>query len=113
MALPVLDLDETSQWYSHSFGLTELRRNSECNPCILMQRDGVEIGFSINGEDATQDGTAILVSDIHALKLELQAKGVSISNWRVDKLNGIKHQVFFVAAPDGLCYYFHQPLESR
>jgi hypothetical protein len=26
----------------------------------------------------------------------------------VDERDGKKYQVFFVVAPDGLCYYFHQ-----
>jgi catechol 2,3-dioxygenase-like lactoylglutathione lyase family enzyme len=27
--------------------------------------------------------------------------------------DGTKLQVFFVVAPDGLCYYFHEPLEAQ
>ena len=33
-------------------------------------------------------------------------------NWRVDERDGQKYQVFFVVAPDGLCYYFHEPIEA-
>ena len=31
-------------------------------------------------------------------------------DWRVDERGGPRHQVFLVVAPDGLCYYFHQPI---
>jgi len=31
-------------------------------------------------------------------------------NWRIDEQDGRKLQVFFVIAPDGLCFYFHEPL---
>ena len=31
---------------------------------------------------------------------ELEAKGVSVGNWRVDERDDGKHQVFFVVAPD-------------
>ena len=30
---------------------------------------------------------------------------------RVDERDGKKLQVFFVVAPDGLCYYFYEPME--
>jgi hypothetical protein len=30
----------------------------------------------------------------------------------VDEREGRKLQVFFVVAPDGLCYYFYQPLDA-
>ena len=36
---------------------------------------------------------------------------VTIANWRVDERDGRKYQVFFVVGPDGLCYYFHQPID--
>ena len=68
------------------------------------------IGFSINGGDASQDGAAILVSNIHGIKDELESSGVKIGNWRVDERDGKKLQVFFVVAPDALCYYFHEPI---
>ena len=71
-----------------------------------MERDGVRIGFAINGGDAAQDGAAIKVSDIHRTRKELEGNGVTIANWRVDERDGQKLQVFFVVAPDGLCYYF-------
>jgi hypothetical protein len=68
------------------------------------------MGFTVNGADSSQEGAAILVSDIHAARTELESKGVRIGNWRVDERDGKKLQVFFVVAPDGLCYYFHQPI---
>ena len=70
----------------------------------------MRIGFSVNGGDSSQDGAAILVNDIHAARAELESRGVTIGNWRVDERDGTRLQVFFVVAPDGLCYYFHQPI---
>jgi hypothetical protein len=54
----------------------------------------------------------VLVSNIRGLKAEFEAKGAKIGNWRVDEREGQKYQVFFVVAPDGLCYYFHEPLKK-
>jgi len=110
LALPVYDLDAASQWYSENFGMAEVERRQDPSPTVVLERDGTRIGFSINGGDAAQDGAAILVDGIDEMKNELEARGVKIGNWRVDERKGQKFQVLFVVAPDGLCYYFHEPL---
>lgn len=110
LALPVNDLDVASAWYCEKFGMTEVERTDSPNPAVILERDGTKIGFAINGGDPTQDGAAILVRDIANMREELHAKGVETGNWRVDERDGEKLQVFFVVAPDGLCYYFHEPL---
>jgi len=107
--LPVADLDQATAYYSDAFGLAEVERH-ETPPAVVMERDGVRLGFSVNGRDPSQEGAAILVSDIRRARDELEAKGIKVGNWRIDEREGKRLQVFFVVAPDGLCYYFHQPL---
>ena len=109
-ALPVADLDAAAGWYALHFAMTEVERKSEPHPTVIMQRDGVRIGFSVNGGDSSQDGAAILVRDIHAVRAELESRGLKIGDSRIDERDGKKLQVFFVVAPDGLCYYFHEPI---
>ncbi len=109
--LPVKDLDEAVSWYSHAFGLTEIERTSDPVPRVIMVRDDAKIGFAINGEDPTQDGAAVLVRDIKKVREELESNGVKTANWRIDERDGQRLQVFFVVAPDGLCYYFHEPID--
>ena len=109
LALPVEDIDVAADWYAGRFGLVEVeRRNAPC-PTVIMERDGVRIGFAVNGGDPSQEGAAILVTDIHRARDELQANGVRTANWRVDERHGKKYHVFFAVGPDGLCCYFHQP----
>ncbi|MDX2052952.1 MAG: VOC family protein [Polyangiaceae bacterium] len=110
LALPVTDLDSCAHWYAQHFGMAEVERTTEPQPRLIMERDGTRIGFSINGGDSSQEGAAILVSDIHAVRTELETRGVTIANFREEERNGKRLQVFFVQAPDGLCYYFHQPI---
>lgn len=110
LALPVEDLDVAARWYANAFGMKEVERRDDPHPTVILEREGTRIGFSTNGRDATQDGAAILVTDIKAVRDELESKGVKTGNWRVDERDGQRLQVFFVVAPDGLCYYFHQPL---
>ena len=111
LALPVTDIDLAAQWYADAFGLQEVERRDDPVPTVIMERDGARIGFAINGGDATQDGAAIRVSDIQRARDEIEANGVETGNWRVDERDGQKLQVFFVIAPDKLCYYFHQPID--
>ncbi len=112
LALPVEDIDQASKWYQDVFGLKEVERRDDPVPAVILERDGVRIGFAVNGGDASNDGAAILVTDIHRARQEVEDKGGEIGNWRVDENDGQKLQVFFVIAPDGLCYYFHQPIEA-
>jgi catechol 2,3-dioxygenase-like lactoylglutathione lyase family enzyme len=112
LALPVTDLDAAADWYSKHFGMTEVQRSQSPIPTVILERDHTRIGFAINGDDPSQDGAAIRVTNIAALKREFDAKGTPNANWRVDKRDGEQHQVFFVVAPDGLCYYFHEPLSE-
>lgn len=112
LALPVADLESAAQRYAEHFAMTEVDRKSGPQPTVIMERDGIRLGFSVNGDDSSQEGAAIRVSDIHAARSELESRGVQIGNWRIDERDGKRLQVFFVVAPDGLCYYFHQPIES-
>ncbi len=111
LALPVEDLDQASQWYANALGLTAVERRDEPVPTVIMQRDGVQIGFAINGGDASNDGAAILVTDIDRARRELEASGLSPGESRIDDHDGQKMSVFFLVAPDGLCFYFHQPID--
>lgn len=112
LALPVTDLDFAVQWYSKHFGMREVERFQQPVPTVILERDGTRIGFTINGGDPAQDGTAILVSNIQGMRDEIESKGAKTGNWRVDERDGERFQVFFVVAPDGLCYYFHEPLRE-
>lgn len=112
MSLPVADVDAAVDWYGRHFGMAEVERKAGPQPTVIMERDRVRIGFSVNGGNSSQEGAGIRVSDIHAARSELESAGVNIGNWRVDEQDGIRLQVFFVVAPDGLCYYFHQPLSA-
>lgn len=88
--------------------MAEVERRNDPDPTVVLERDGVRIGFSVNGGDASQDGAAILVSDIEGVRGGLSARGVNAGDVLEDERDGEKFRVFFVVAPDGLCYYFHQ-----
>ena len=110
-ALPVTNLENTTAGYGAQFGMKEIERRTTPHHMVLLERDHVRIGFAMNGKDASQDGAAILVNGIHPLREELKAKGVSVSEIQTDEREGKKYEAFFVVAPDGLCYYFHEQIQ--
>ncbi len=112
LALPVADLDVASEWYAKHFGMVEVERRDDPAPTVILERNGTRIGFSVNGSDPAEDGAAILVTNIQGMKEEFESRGVGIGNWRIDERDGQKLQVFFVVAPDGLCFYFHEPIQQ-
>ena len=112
LALPVTDLDAASEWYCKHFGMTEVERLESPYPAVILERDGVRIGFAINGGDPSQEGAAIRVADIHGVKAQLESNGIAVANTRVDERDGEEFNVFFVVAPDGLCYYFNEPIDG-
>ena len=110
LALPVSDINTASEWYAKHFDMVEVESKETPVPTVLLERDGVQVGFAVNGGDPTQEGAAILVDHIEEVKKTLEARGVQVGDWQVDERDGNKLRVFFVIAPDGLCYYFHEPL---
>lgn len=113
LALPVTDLDAAREWYCQRFGMTVVEEGANEGESVQLERDGVRIGFAVNGGDPEQDGAAILVSGIEELRGEFKSRGLKIGDWRIDERDGKRFQVFFVVAPDGLCYYFHEELPAE
>ena len=110
LALPVVDLDAASRWYGNAFGLREVERRDQPHHAVILERDGVRIGFALTGGDASQDGAAIEVSDIQRAKEQIAAAGLNIGDERIEEQDGEKRSVFFVVAPDGLCFYFYEAI---
>lgn len=107
--LPVKSVDVAADWYGKHFSMTEVERSQRPVPNVILERDGVRIGFSENGGDSSQNGAAVLVQGLASVRDEFEASGLPVANSRVDERDGKQYNVFFVVAPDGLCYYFHEP----
>ena len=112
LALPVVDLDATARWYSNAFGLREVERRDLPHRAVILERDGVRLGFALTGGDASQDGAAIRVSDIHRAREQIGATGLDVGEIRNEEHDGQRREVFFVVAPDGLCFCFFQPISD-
>jgi hypothetical protein len=78
LALPVKNLDAACAWFAAHFGMAEVERFDSPFPTVVMERDGVRLGFAVNGSDPEQDGAAIRVTGAAALMEELRQRGVDV-----------------------------------
>jgi catechol 2,3-dioxygenase-like lactoylglutathione lyase family enzyme len=107
MSLPVESLDAALPFYEQVFGFRVIVRG-DVPPSAMLARDEVQIGLVENGGDPTQDGCAFHVEDLEALAAEFNANGLQkeISGFDLERHDDISWRVFYVVAPDGLCYWF-------
>ena len=64
-----------------------------------------------NGGDPTQDGCAFEVADVESLFADFQANGLGqdLPKFEIEhRQDGSAWRVFYIVAPDGLCYWFGQ-----
>ena len=108
MNLPVQDLETALPFYLNVLGFKVLsRRNTPHNSAVL-GRDQVQIGLAENGGDSSQDGCAFHVLGLEALFAEFKANGLNkeLSDFSSENRGENVWKVFYVVAPDGLCYWF-------
>jgi lactoylglutathione lyase len=109
--LPVGDLETAVPFYVEKLGFTVESRSAEPHKAAVIARDGVRMRLAENGGDPGQASCYIGVSDVDQARAELGGKGLDMSEIRVDQHGGKTYRVFFVRAPDGLCYCLGQQVE--
>jgi lactoylglutathione lyase len=108
MNLPVPDLEAALPFYETVLGFAVLSRNHTPHASAVLARDQVQIGLAENGGDPTQDGCAFHVKNVEALFDQFRANGLQkeLSEFNIERRDGSAWKVFYVVAPDGLCYWF-------
>jgi len=108
MNLPVRDLAVALPFYETLLGFRLLSRSETPHKSAVLIRDQVQIGLAENGGDSTQDGCAFHVNGLEPLFAEFKANGLQkeLSEFDTEKHDGVAWKVFYVVAPDGLCYWF-------
>src|SRR5205085_4192464 len=103
MNLPVESVDEAILFYESVMGF---RLASRSEKSVVLTRDEIKIGLAENGGDPTQDGCFFEVDNAENAFAELKANGLNKdkADFRIDQYGDKKFKVFFVVAPDGLCY---------
>ena len=110
LALPVGSVDAAVPFYEGVMGFRLVERREAPHKAAILARDSVRIGLAENGGDPTQEGCFFEVDDVEAAFAELQANGLGRddADFRVDEYGETSYRVFFVVAPDGLCYCLGQ-----
>jgi lactoylglutathione lyase len=106
MNLPVPDLEAAIPFYERVMGFKVASRlEAPCKSAVL-RRDGIQIGLAENGGDPSQAGCYFEVDSVESAFAELQANGFgrAEAGFRIDRHGDHSYKVFFVVAPDGLCY---------
>lgn len=106
MNLPVENLESAIPFYETVMGFRVISRSDTPHPSAVLARDDVQIGLAENGGDPSQDGCFFEVDNAETAFAELKANGFEKVSAGFDKQQhgGTTFKVFFVVAPDGLCY---------
>jgi lactoylglutathione lyase len=108
MNLPVGSVDGAVPFYERMLGFQLVERGDSPQKFALLGRDEVQMRLCENGGDPTQDGCAFHVAGVDALLAEFQANGLArdASDFTIENHGGEAWKVFYVIAPDGLCFWF-------
>jgi lactoylglutathione lyase len=104
MNLPVQDVETAIPYYEKTFGFRVVSRQDAPHKSVILARDDIRIGLAENGGDPTQEGCFFEVDNIEAAFTEIKGEPPTESAIKLNKINGVPFRVFFVVAPDGLCY---------
>lgn len=110
MNLPVGDVNSAVSFYETIMGFAVTSRSDDPVKSMTLARDDVQIAICENGGDPSQEGCFFEVDDVKAAFTELQANGLkSKADFRTEKHGETTYRLFFVVAPDGLCYCIGEP----
>jgi len=112
MNLPVKNLEDAIHFYETIMGFQVTSRKDSPHKFAILQRDNIKIGLAENGGDPTQEGCFFEVDNVENALTELQSNGLKkeISEIDIEKHGETSWKVFYVVAPDGLCYCMGEKL---
>jgi catechol 2,3-dioxygenase-like lactoylglutathione lyase family enzyme len=113
MNLPVENVDEAISFYETVMGFQVTSRAHTPHDSVVLTRDVIKIGLAENGGDPTQDGCFFEVDNVESAFAELKTNGLQkeTADFRIDQHGDRRFKVFFVIAPDGLCYCLGERLQ--
>lgn len=105
MNLPVRDVEKAVPFYKSKMGFQVASRSEDGWRRVVLERDSIQIGLAENGGDPAQEGCFFEVDDVDAALAELQSNGLDLKPGTQTQQHGdATYRLFFVVAPDGLCY---------
>lgn len=109
--LPVKDVDEALPYYETILGFTVLARSDVPCKSVVLGRDNIKIGLAENGGVPESEGCFFEVDDVEAAFTELCSNGLDRDDpdYDVQQHGDTSYRLFFLVAPDRLCYCIGQP----
>jgi len=114
MSLPVADIDASIPFYTDIMGFEVVSRDDAEPRSVVLGRAEIEMALVENGGDPEQDGCAFQVDNVEAVFDEFRSNDLAnLSACELEKRDdGSTWKVFFVVAPDGLCFWLGERLPS-
>ena len=108
MNLPVKEIEAALPFYESVLGFRVVSRSDTPHRAAVLARDKIQMGLAENGGDPSQDGCAFHVTGLETLLAEFKANGLKkeSSDSSIERHGDAAWRVFYVVAPDGLCYWF-------
>jgi lactoylglutathione lyase len=108
MNLPVRELASALPFYQTVLGFRLVSSSDTPVKSAVLGRDQIQIRLAENGGDPSQDGCAFHVTDVESLFAEFKANGLEreLPTFDIEQHGNAAWKVFYVVAPDGLCYWF-------
>lgn len=106
MNLPVRELETALPFYTGIMGFEVINQSEVPVKSAILKRDDITIGLAENGGDPEQEGCFFEVDDVECAFAELKTNGLMKPNpdMQLQKNGDTTWRMFFVLAPDGLCY---------
>ena len=111
-ALPVREIGPAVEFYKAVLGFTVV---SSDDATATVQRDDALLVLVRKPDHKPEEAgsCAFGVTDLDAMRAELDGRGLDLSAVRIDEWGGKKYRVFFLReAGNGYCYCFTQPVQS-
>jgi len=125
MNLPVENVEASIPFYETIMGFKVVSREEGATRRAILARDDIQMGLAENGGDPTQEGCFFEVDNAEAAFAELKENGLTKhpiwlerkspeerdeAGFSINQFGANSFKVFFVVAPDGLCYCLGQRL---
>ena len=107
--LPVANVEAAIPFYEQTLGFHVVSRSDAPFKSVVLERDAVQIGLAENGGDPEQEGCYFEVENIESAFAEIKGKSPADGDIEVNRRGNSSQRVFFVVAPDGLCYMLGEP----
>lgn len=106
--LSVNELEIALPFYLNILGFQLISQTETPCKSALLARDEIQIGLAENGGDPTQDGCFFEVDNVADTLAELIANGLiqERPEFKTQQHGTVRWKVFFIVAPDGLCYCY-------